>query len=156
MSQELDAAMTSWLSVPTARQQSSETTRVIVKRGGVLGPRKDMGDVSEIMMLTRIVGWVTRTAENERERELKPTRAIFRSWHECAVVPNGIRRLDARGEVLDETRRAIPQVSCNEVLTYLSQDRPDIACVKKEVAKLMQFQDKQRGPPLNRAVQFCM
>ena len=79
-----------------------------------------MGDVSEIMMLTRIVGWVTRTA-TERERELKPTRAIFRSWHECAVVPNGIRRLDARGEVLDETRRA---VSCNEVLTYLSQDRP--------------------------------
>ena len=57
------------------RQQISEMSlrkALIVKCRGELGRRQDMGDVSEIMVLHRIVQWVTRTA-TDRDRTMMET-----------------------------------------------------------------------------------
>ena len=50
---------------------------LIVKGRGVLGPRKDMGDVQEIVILNRIVRWVPATFVEKERIEMKRMRATY-------------------------------------------------------------------------------
>ena len=107
--------------------------------GTTIGPESN--DEHEVKYLNRILRW---TPENMMSYEADPkhVQLLLKEWGlaeaKGAVAPTTKSLVDGigKGEVLDDlastrTRRSIAR------LNYLSQDRPDIAYISKELSKHM-------------------
>ena len=137
--------------------------KLIVKERGTLGPRKDLGDVSEIVVLNRIVRWCPAAGDQRERIEIEAdARHVAVLAQQMGLVANskpavtpGIKDDGAYGEELDEARRAIFRSAAMR-LAYLAQDRPEICFASKEIARCMQAPDEAAWTALKRAVRFCL
>ena len=136
---------------------------LIVKVRGVLGPRREMGDVDEMVILNRIVRWVpARGASLEYisiEADARHVQVLAQQLglteKSKAVGTPGVRQSGPRGDELDAERRQVFR-SATMRLAYLSQDRPEIAYASKETARCMSCPDEAAWIALKRAARFCM
>ena len=138
-------------------------TKLIVKVRGTLGPRPDMGDVSEIVILNRVVKWVRATVAAPEKIELEadarhvPLLAQQMGLNSVSkhVVTPGVKDAGDRGEELDAERRQTYRSAAMR-LAYLAQDRPEVAFAAKEIARCMSAPDETAWTALKRAVRFCL
>ena len=134
---------------------------LIVKVRGTLGPRRDLGDVQEIVVLNRIVRWVTGDRPRiEMEADARHVPLLVQQLgltaKSKAVASPGVKDpTGLRGEELDAERHAIFRSAAMR-LAYLAQDRPELAFAAKEVARCMSGPDEAAWQALKRAVRFCM
>jgi hypothetical protein len=134
---------------------------LIVKVRGVLGPRKDLGDVQEIVILNRIVRWVPGDKERiEMEADARHPSLLAQQLGLTAkskpVASPGVKDpTGQRGAELDAERHSIFRSAAMR-LAYLAQDRPEMAFAAKEVARCMSCPDEAAWQALKRAARFCM
>ena len=72
-----------------------------------------------------------------------------------AVVTPGVKHSGDRGEELDADRRQTYRSAAMR-LSYLAQDRPDVACATKEIARDMSAPDEAAWTALKRIVRFLL
>ena len=117
-----------------------------------------MEDCWETVVLNRIVRWVL-SGNQETELSWRQMHVMFPSSgldsRIRSVVSHGNRSVEPRGDELDENRRAIHK-SAARTLAYLSQDRPELAFARKEIARSMQTLNEVSWMALKRAVRFSM
>eukprot|EP00971_Amphidinium_carterae_P351978 6492372-Amphidinium_carterae.1 len=117
------------------------------KLEGVLGPREDLGDSSELLCLNRIFRWCKQSADGPEAIEIEgDPRHQEIICHHCnlgagraanAVSTPGVR--DNTGELgkeLETSAATMFRSLCMRA-NYLSSDRPDISFSAKEAARHM-------------------
>ena len=136
----------------------------IVKDRGVLGPRPDLGDVQEIVVLSRILRFIPEGAPGGEciEYEADPRHADtlaaqfgFTDTSKTVATP-GVRTkmTESQLEPLKDKDAAFYRSACMR-LGYLSMDRPELQYVAKECARGMAVPTEGhyvRGPEASRAV----
>ncbi|CAK0811391.1 unnamed protein product [Prorocentrum cordatum] len=139
---------------------------LLVKHRGTLGPNKEMGDVSEITHLNRILRWYAPgDVGGERiELEADPRHVELLIW------PAGLDAAESKpvttpgvkapagvddGPVLDASRRSAYR-SMGMRAAYLSQDRAELQFSCKELARRMQQPCLQDERDLKRMVRFLL
>lgn len=135
----------------------------IVKDRGVLGPRPDLGDVQEIVVLNRILRFIPEGAPGGEciEYEADPRHADilaaqfgFTDTSKTVATP-GVRTkmTESQLEPLKDKDAAFYRSACMR-LGYLSMDRPELQYVAKECARGMAVPTEGHYEVLKRAARF--
>ena len=136
---------------------------LIVKIRGVLGPDPSRGDVQGIVILNRILRWLSATPTSpdciEYEADARHAEILVRQLGLAAggkpVATPGVKHKadDPDGDELVGERRATFR-SATMRLAYLAQDRPELQFAAKEVARRMQAPTESAWQALKRAARF--
>ena len=135
----------------------------VVKDRGVLGPRPDLGDVQEIVVLSRILRFIPEGAPGGEciEYEADPRHADilaaqfgFTDTSKTVATP-GVRTkmTESQLEPLKDKDAAFYRSACMR-LGYLSMDRPELQYVAKECARGMAVPTEGHYEVLKRAARF--
>ena len=134
-----------------------------MKLRGILGPRRDLGDIDELSVLNRLVRWVPAVGGDNEHIEYEADgrhAAIF--IHQMGLKPDskpvafpGTKMSGdwMKGEELSGDRRAAYRSACMR-LAYLAADRPELQYTAKEAARVMQSPNENGWQLLKRAARF--
>ena len=131
---------------------------LMVKDMGNLGPRRDLGDKSEMTILNRVVRWTTGASEAiEYEadgRHVEILLAQMKLGHEAkSVVTPGVKKdpgpeVELTGERREVYRGAVMRAA------YLAQDRPELQFSVKELSRLVGAPTEEAWARLKRVARF--
>ena len=142
---------------------------MIAKLRGILGPDASKGDISEIVILNRIMAWIPgdRSTPDCISLEADPRHAELICKHlnlrgkeaKGVTSPGFKRRLDEEVQEGDDEALSSQEATDYRSIAmrgaYLSEDRPDIRFACKELARRMQaptVQDKELLKRLGRYI----
>ena len=142
----------------------SAQEHMILKHMGTLGPCKDVGDVSEVRCLNRLLRYVSpayKSADegyiewepDPRHLEILMSENGIRKDSKCLGQPCVKREQGSDETVLNETDK-FKYRSSTMRLAYLAQDRVDVQYCSKELARAMQAPTVWDKQQLQRAVRY--
>ena len=145
--------------------QKTLLDHMLVKCLGILGPRADLGDVSEIRALNRILRYVSpgfgKPSWLEWEPDPRHVEVLARQLGlegKIKTLSSPGRKLPATGVEAEPLGSEAKQVYRSAAMryAYLAQDRADLQFSSKELARSVQSPTRQDWDALKRAVRYVL